>query len=70
MLDLSVLKPLQKQSARSFNDQKALIKKVMAGREIKCETCGQILQLTTPEQTNKPGISCVKGCTDIALDFA
>lgn len=63
-------KQLQKQTAKSFNDQKALIKKVMAGREMCCKTCGQSLTLVLPEQSETPGIRCKKGCTDIQLDFS
>jgi len=70
MIDAKQFTNIQKQSSRSFNDQKALIKKVFAGREIKCHACHNILSLITPEQSDQPGIKCPKGCTDIALDFA
>lgn len=70
MLELGQFKQLQKNSAKSFNDQKALIKKVMAGRDIKCSLCSQSLYLFTPEQSEQAGIRCNKGCTDIQLDFA
>lgn len=70
MIDAKQFKHIQKQSSRSFNAQKALIKKVFAGREIKCESCHNILSLITPEQSDNPGIKCAKGCTDIALDFS
>ena len=69
MVDVSQFKQLQKQSAKSFNDQKALIKKVMAGREMNCSTCSGLLQLVLPEHSEQPGIKCQKGCTDIQLDF-
>lgn len=70
MVDLANFKQLQKDSARSFNDQKALIKKVISGREIKCDVCRQLLTLNTPESSERPGIRCKKGCTDIELDFS
>lgn len=70
MVELAQFKQLQKDSAKSFNDQKALIKKVMAGRDIKCPVCSQSLLLFTPEQSELAGIRCNKGCTDIQLDFA
>lgn len=70
MVDLSQFKQLQKESSRSFNDQKALIKKVIAGRQIKCPQCAQILRLATPENSDRPGIRCNNGCTDIELDFS
>ncbi|MBA6353773.1 MULTISPECIES: hypothetical protein [unclassified Colwellia] len=69
MLDITQFNLLKKSSAKSFNDQKALIKKVMAGREMKCETCGSILRLIVPEDKSTPGVYCGKGCTDICLDF-
>ncbi len=69
MIDLKNFNQLQKDSTRSFNDQKALIKKVISGREIKCDQCGQTLVLVTPEKSDRPGIRCKKGCTDIELDF-
>jgi hypothetical protein len=70
MLDIKQFEQLKKTSARSFNDQKALIKKVMAGRQIKCETCCSLIRLVLPEDKGTAGIYCGKGCTDIALDFS
>ncbi|NQZ84068.1 MAG: hypothetical protein HRT52_24005 [Colwellia sp.] len=70
MIDIKQFSELKKNSAKSFNDQKALIKKVMSGRLIKCKTCGQPLQLMLPENSSQPGIYCQKRCTDISLDFA
>ena len=42
---------LKKNSAKSFNDQKALIKKVLAGRDIKCRQCGTTIKAHLPEST-------------------
>ncbi|WP_068546106.1 hypothetical protein [Thalassotalea crassostreae] len=61
---------LNKLTAKSFNDQKAIIKKITQGRDVKCKTCGQILKLQTPEQGKKSCIYCLKGCTDIELDMS
>lgn len=61
---------LNKLAAKSFNEQKALIKKVMAGRLIMCTTCNQPLELRLPMASDKPGIYCRKGCTNIELDFS
>lgn len=69
MLDIKQFEQLKKNSAKSFNDQKALIKKVMAGRQIKCQTCGNVLRLVVPEDKSVSGVFCGKGCTDISLDF-
>ncbi|WP_076418208.1 hypothetical protein [Colwellia sp. UCD-KL20] len=69
MIDIKKFDGIKKTSAKSFNNQKALIKKVMAGKVITCETCGTPIKLVLPEQSKTPGLYCTKGCTDIALDF-
>lgn len=69
MIDIKKFDDLTKTTAKSFNDQKALIKKIMAGRTIPCKTCGTNIKLLLPEQSESPGLYCNKGCTDIALDF-
>ena len=61
---------LNKQSKRSFSDQHAVIKKVMQGKIVACEQCRQPLMLITPEQSEQPGIGCLKGCTFISLEFS
>lgn len=61
---------LNKQTKKSFADQHAIIKKVMQGKTVKCTECAQPLIFVTPEQSEKPGISCRKGCTFISLEFA
>ena len=80
MNDANSFKKISSLSAKSFNDQKAMIKKVLAGREIHCKTCKAILKFSLPAETdfnntdsNEPSrgrIYCGKGCTDLALDFA
>jgi len=69
VIDVNQFAVLKKSSAKSFNDQKALIKKVMAGRKINCETCNSELFVVLPEDKGTPGLYCKKGCTDISLDF-
>ncbi|WP_193435467.1 hypothetical protein [Photobacterium carnosum] len=61
---------LNKQAKQSFSNQHAVIKKVMQGKVVACEKCGQPLVLITPEQSEQPGIGCIKGCTFISLEFA
>ncbi|MGF1790377.1 hypothetical protein L4D21_07205 [Photobacterium profundum] len=61
---------LNKQTQKSFGDQRAIIKRVMQGKQVLCGECKQPLLLVTPEASDKPGISCKKGCTNIELDFA
>ncbi|WNC73202.1 hypothetical protein RGQ13_04225 [Thalassotalea psychrophila] len=67
---------LNKITAKSFNDQKAIIKKVMLGREVKCKVCQKALILVPPtsskssaKATPQSGIYCPNGCTDIELDM-
>ena len=73
MINSSLFKALGKQSAKSFNDQKALIKKVLAGRTMVCEHCKQVIEFydkkVKKEQIEPAVIRCKKGCTDIELDI-
>ena len=69
-IDLKQFSALQKASKASFFQQKKLVKQVIAGHTVLCLVCHQPLKLFTPEQSEATGIRCVKGCTDIALDFA
>lgn len=70
MIDKNAFVQLQKQSSKSFHDQKALIKKVLAGRVVKCKVCKQPLEWQALSNDNKAAakISCQKNCTDIALE--
>jgi len=70
MIDIKKFDELKKTSAQSFNQQKAMIKKVMAGRTINCEGCGGAIKLVPPESSENPGLFCGKGCTDIELDLS
>ena len=71
MMDFS---QINKVSAKSFNQQKQLIKRLGMGQQIQCPECGQCLQLKVPgkqEQvcSQKYGIYCKRRCTDIELEF-
>ena len=68
-IDFKKFASLQQQSKNSFVNQKQLMKKVMAGQTVLCITCKQPLKLYTPESKKTTGIRCVKGCSDIQLDF-
>ena len=69
MIEKNTFALLTKQSAKSFNDQKALIKKVLAGRIMLCEKCQQPLKFTEYAEANKGAvIACHNACTDIELD--
>ncbi|NMP33317.1 hypothetical protein HII17_17320 [Thalassotalea sp. M1531] len=69
-MELSSLAHLQKQSKKSFNDQKTLIKKVLAGKEVKCRHCQQLLQFELKTEAVTAKVYCQKGCTDIELDIS
>lgn len=68
-IDIKKFDQLKKQSARSYNDQKAIIKKVMAGKQINCKSCQQVLFFSPPQAEQKAMIHCSKGCTSIELDI-
>lgn len=74
-LDIKQFSALQKSTQRSFHQQKMLIKSLMAGKKVLCPHCQQPLKLNLPSaKENKPAsddshITCIKGCTDIQLDF-
>jgi len=55
-----------KNAAKSFNQQKKLIKKVLSGQSVQCPTCSSTLQLLPASSGFK--VSCGKGCTDIELE--
>jgi len=69
MIDIEKFSQLQKVSKESFFQQKSMVKQVMAGKTVLCVECQQPLKLTTPEGDGVPGIRCVKGCTELQLDF-
>jgi len=57
---------VNKQAEKSFHQQKSLIKKALAGQNVKCPKCSGTLQV----KPNQSGFSlcCQKLCTDIVLD--
>jgi len=74
MIDIKQFSALEKASKNSFAKQKQIVKKVMAGQKVLCLKCQQPLCLFTPEDcaatnSENAGIRCIKGCTDIHLDF-
>ncbi|MFD2168259.1 hypothetical protein ACFSJY_18525 [Thalassotalea euphylliae] len=68
-MDLTSLGALQQQSKKSFNDQKATIKKVLAGKRVNCKQCRDMLVFVSSNDEQRAKVSCKKGCTDIALDI-
>ncbi|ATD08052.1 hypothetical protein SIO17_13460 [Pseudoalteromonas piscicida] len=62
---------LNKKSAKSFNDQKALIKKLSQGRVVNCPSCQQPIALSLSQSTSNRAVAqCKQGCTFIELDLA
>lgn len=60
---------LNKLSAKSFNEQKAMLKKVMLGRLIKCPICQLAISLQPVEVKGQVRVCCPNACTDIELDI-
>lgn len=55
-----------KSAAKSFNQQKALIKKVLSGKPAQCPVCSSELQLS--QAPSGFSVSCQNKCTDIELE--
>ena len=64
-LDFSAI---NKSAAKSFNEQRNLIKKIGKGETVLCATCQKPLTLSVSSK-GEPGISCAQGCTCIALEL-
>jgi hypothetical protein len=59
-------------TAKSFNEQKNLIKRLFKGNTVLCETCKQPLKLVVPKVKDSGktyGVFCKKHCTDIELEL-
>ncbi|WP_336620310.1 hypothetical protein [Pseudoalteromonas umbrosa] len=68
MIDITQFNKLR---ARSFNEQKALLKKLAKGQTVLCQTCGQAIFLNVAvKEGEKATAQCAKGCTHIELDVA
>ena len=57
---------VNKSAANSFNQQKALIKKVLAGKTVHCNNCKTLISVKAV--ADSVVIKCEKNCTDIKLD--
>ena len=64
-LDFSAI---NKSTAKSFNEQRSLIKRIGKGDTVLCTTCQQPLKLSVSSE-GEPGVSCAKGCTRIDLEL-
>ena len=59
---------INKLSAKSFNEQKSLIKKIGKGQTVLCCVCQRPLKLTVASDT-ETGVYCENGCTKINLEL-
>ncbi|KZN29983.1 hypothetical protein [Pseudoalteromonas luteoviolacea] len=65
------LAQFNKLRARSFNEQKSLLKKIAKGQTVLCSKCDQVIQLNVAvKEGEKAYAKCQKGCTYIELDMA
>ena len=64
-LDFSAI---NKSTAKSFNEQRNLIKQVGKGKTVLCAICQQPLTLSVSSK-GEPGLGCNKGCTSIGLEL-
>lgn len=69
MIDFSCFSDLSKQKAKSFNQEKSYIKKVLNGRDVNCRECHKILEKHFIHNGTQLQLKCQQGCTDILLDI-
>jgi hypothetical protein len=63
-------KQFNQRYAKAYQQQRNLIKQVLAGKSRCCEHCQQALFVVLPGQSKPAGIYCAKGCTAIELEMA
>lgn len=66
-MDFSANNALNK---RAFNDQKALLKKILRGDVITCNSCKKALVIKVDEKQGVISVKCKQGCCDYLLDIA
>lgn len=66
MIDFS---QLNKKFAKNFNDQKALLKKLLQGKTVNCDSCNTPLTVILNEQESEFQIGCKAGCTELRLEI-
>jgi len=59
---------INKNTAKSFNQQRNVIKLLAKGKTVLCEQCQQPLTLTVKNE-DESGVQCLKGCTQINLEL-
>lgn len=58
---------LTRSGSKSFHQQKKLIQKVLSGKSVTCEHCGQ--RIIVERIKKELHIRCAKGCINILLDI-
>jgi hypothetical protein len=53
---------------RKLQEQDALVKSVIEGETVLCQTCGCPLHYVQPGTGKHPGVFCDTGCTQIHID--
>lgn len=66
---MNILSQLNKKFAKSFYDQKALLKKLLKGKTANCDRCNTALTVTLNEQEAEFKICCKSGCTELTLEI-
>lgn len=59
---------INKATAKSFNEQRNLIKKLGKGETVLCKNCSLALKLSV-SAVGEPGVFCGNGCTHIELEL-
>lgn len=67
---MAEFKQFNQRNAKAYQQQRNLIKQVLAGKSRNCEHCQQALFVVLPGQSKAAGIYCAKGCTAIELEMA
>lgn len=66
MIDFS---QFNKKFAKNFNDQKILLKKLLQGKTVNCDSCNAPLTVKLNEQESEFQIGCKSGCTKLTLEI-
>lgn len=59
---------INRSTAKSFNEQRNLIKKIGKGETVLCSSCQQPLILSVASES-EPSVKCKNGCVSISLEL-
>lgn len=59
---------INRSAAKSFNEQRNLIKRIGKGDTVLCTTCQKPLILSVCRES-EPGVKCQNGCVSISLEL-